>query len=237
MAALATPAHASELRQLMSNGFPFIDIIFFACVALFIAFRLRSVLGRRTGHEQRPEPPSVAGPSHENVVPLPGRDEPADVAFSHITDIGLREGLTAIRRADPSFELEGFLAGARHAFELIVDAFARGDTETLEPLLAGDVYGGFAQAIEQRRAADETLETDVVAIKAVDVVDARMEGARALLSVRFVSDQVNVTRDGSGAVVDGDPDQLAEIIDVWTFGRDTESRDPNWELVSTGVDE
>jgi len=221
----------------MSNGFPFIDIIFFAAVALFIAFRLRNVLGRRTGHERRPEASPVTPSARDNVVRMPGREEQAESAFSHIDDADLRSGLTAIRKADPDFDLEGFLMGARQAFEMIVDAFARGDTERLRPLLADDVYGGFADAIEQRRQAGETLETEVVAIKQAEVVEARLDGAQALVTVRFVSDQVNVTRDAEGTIRDGDPDQLAEIVDVWTFGRDTASRDPNWELVSTGVGE
>ena len=221
----------------MSNGFPLIDIIFFACVALFIAFRLRNVLGRRTGHERRPEAPPVGGGGRDNVVTLPGRDDSAEAAFSHIDDAELRAGLTDIRRHDPDFDLEEFLMGARQAFEMIVDGFARGDTGMLRPLLSDDVYAGFAEAIEQRRQAGETLETEVVAIKQADAVEARMEGTRAVLAVRFVSDQVNVTRDADGDVVDGDPDQLAEITDVWTFARDTASRDPNWELVSTAAAE
>jgi predicted lipid-binding transport protein (Tim44 family) len=221
----------------MSNGFPFIDIIFFAAVALFIAFRLRNVLGRRTGHERRPEASTVSPSARDNVVSLPNREEQAEAAFSHIDDDDLRQGLTAIRRADPDFDLEGFVMGARQAFEMIVDAFARGDTEALRPLLADDVYAGFKEAIEQRQAADETLETEVVAIKQADAVEARLDGTWAHVTVRFVSDQVNVTRDAEGNIVDGDPEQLAEIVDLWTFGRDTASRDPNWELVSTGVDE
>ena len=221
----------------MSNGFPFIDIIFFAAVALFIAFRLRNVLGRRTGHERRPEASTVTPSTRDNVVSLPGREEQAEAAFSHIDDAELRQGLTAIRRADPAFDLEGFLMGARQAFEMIVDAFARGDTEQLRPLLADDVYRGFADAIEQRREAGETLETEVVAIKQADAVEARMENSWAHVTVRFVSDQVNVTRDAEGEILDGDPEQLSEIVDLWTFARDTSSRDPNWELASTGVGE
>ena len=219
----------------MSNGFPFIDIIFFAAVALFIAFRLRNVLGRRTGHERRPEASTVTPNTRDNVVSLPNREEQAEAAFSHIDDAELRQGLTTIRRADPDFDLEGFLMGARQAFEMVVDAFARGDSEALRPLLADDVYGGFAEAIEQRRQAGETLETEVVAIKQAEAVEARMDGPHAYVTVRFVSDQVNVTRDAEGNIIDGEPDQLAEIVDLWTFARDTSSRDPNWELVSTGV--
>ncbi len=219
----------------MSNGFPLIDIIFFAAVALFIAVRLRNVLGRRTGHERRPEPP-ITPTTPDNVVKLPGRDEGTDGPFGHVEDPELRAGLNAVRRHDPEFDLEHFLGGARGAFEMIVAAFARGDTEMLRPLLADEVYAGFADAIEQREAAGERLETEIVGIKAVEVVEARMEGTRALLSVRFVSDQINVTRDAGGAVIDGDADHLAELVDVWTFARDTANRDPNWFLVATSAE-
>ncbi|MEO1090456.1 MAG: Tim44/TimA family putative adaptor protein [Pseudomonadota bacterium] len=219
----------------MSNGFPFIDIIFFAAVALFIAVRLRSVLGRRTGHEQRPTPP-VATSDRDNVVKLPGRDEAADADFDDVTNPELRSGLAAIREHDPDFDLDFFLGGARGAFEMIVGAFARGDTDTLRPLLADEVYAGFANAIEQRTADGETLETDIANFKLVEATEARMQGARALVTVRFVTEQTNVTRDASGNVVDGDPHSLSEIVDVWTFARDTTFADPNWVLASTSVD-
>ncbi|TVQ35927.1 MAG: Tim44 domain-containing protein [Geminicoccaceae bacterium] len=219
----------------MSNGFPLIDIIFFAAVALFIAMRLRNVLGKRTGHERRPEPP-LSPSSPDNVVKLPGRDDLHDGPFGHVQDPELREGLNAVRRHDGDFDLEYFLGGATGAFDMIVQAFANGDTETLRPLLADEVYAGFAEAIEQREAAGETLETQITAMKSAEIVEARMEGTRALLSVRFVTDQVNVTRNTSGAIVDGDPNDLHEVIDVWTFARDTASRDPNWLLVATSAE-
>lgn len=219
----------------MSNGFPFIDIIFFAAVALFIAMRLRGVLGRRTGHERRPEPPLTPS-TPDNVVKLPGRDEFGDGPFGHVQDGELRAGLNAIRRHDPAFDLEHFLGGASGAFEMIVGAFARGDTDTLRPLLSDEVYAGFAEAIRSRQEAGETLETEIVAIKSAEVVEARMDGTRAVVAVRFVSDQVNVSRDATGSVIDGNPGQIAEVIDVWTFTRDTASRDPNWLLVATSVE-
>jgi predicted lipid-binding transport protein (Tim44 family) len=219
----------------MSNGFPFIDIIFFAAVALFIAMRLRGVLGRRTGHERRPEPP-ITPTSPDNVVKLPGRDDAAETVFGHVQDPDLRAGLASVRRHDSDFDLEHFLGGARGAFEMIVGAFARGDTEMLRPLLADEVYAGFAEAIRARQEAGETLETEIVGIKTVEVVDARMDDTRALVAVRFVSDQVNVSRDAAGTILDGDPGQIAEVVDVWTFSRDTASRDPNWALVATSVE-
>lgn len=224
----------------MSNGFPFIDIIFFACVALFIAFRLRSVLGRRTGHERQPDRQQPANspytaPDADNVVSLPDREGDAEAAFEHVEEGQLRDGLTAIRRADPHFDLEQFLGGARMAFEMIVDAFARGDKDALRPLLADEVFAGFAQAIDDREAAGETLETTVDQVKIAEAVDASMQGTFAHVTVRFVSDQINVTRGSDGDVVDGDPTQRAEIVDLWTFRRDTAIDDPNWELASTSA--
>lgn len=225
----------------MSNGFPFIDIIFFACVALFIAFRLRNVLGRRTGHERprdaQPTNSPYAGPDRDNVVPLPERDGEDDAVFGHVEDENLRNGLIAVRTADPSFDLEQFLGGAKMAFEMIVDAFARGDKDALRPLLADEVFAGFSQAIDERVAANESLTTDVVAVKTGEAVEAELDGSVANITVRFVSDQINVTRNEAGEVVDGDAERVAEVVDLWTFSRDTATDDPNWELTSTSAGE
>jgi predicted lipid-binding transport protein (Tim44 family) len=223
----------------MSDGFAYIDILFFAMVAAFIAFRLRSVLGRRTGHERRRTPGWQTAPNdntNDKVVPLPDRSRPAadaEKAFASIRDEGLKRALTSIRMADPSFDLDSFLPGAKAAFEMIVEAYATGNKEALRPLLADDVLGGFVGAIEEREAAGQTLETQLIAVHQADVVDAELQGSLARVTVKFTSEQVNVLRDASGEVVDGDPKQADEVVDVWTFERDTRSSDPNWTLVET----
>ena len=99
--------------------------------------------------------------------------------------------------------------------------------------MSDDVYAAFSRSIAERRAAKETHETTLVSIKACDLAEARVEGGVAHATVKFVSDQVNVTRAADGSVVDGEPDRVVEKTDIWTFARDTRSRDPNWHLVAT----
>lgn len=217
----------------MSEGFAYIDILFFAMVAAFIALRLRSVLGRRTGNERRRETHLDQSESkQDNVVQLPERQRPQDgeVAYG---EGDVKAGLTQIRVADPSFDPDYFLQGARGAFEMIVDAFARGDKETLRPLLADSVYAGFAAAIDERLQQGHELETNLVNLQAVEIVEAVMAGSLARVTVRVASEQINVTRDAAGEVVEGDPSTITEVVDLWTFERDTRISDPNWRLVGT----
>ena len=234
----------------MGNGFQFLDIIFFALIAAFLVLRLRSVLGRRDGFDGRGQkgrghdPFGLGRPrqeaDNENVIPLPERDEPG--AFEEIVNGDADEeeatpvaaGLAQIRRVDPSFDIEEFLVGARTAFEMIISAFASGDTETLESLLSRDVYGNFADAISKREDAGNSLETVITAIRASEIVEAYMDGSNATITVKFVSDQINLVRDDEGRIKEGDPETPAEVVDFWTFARNSRSRDPNWALVATG---
>jgi predicted lipid-binding transport protein (Tim44 family) len=223
----------------MSEGFAYIDILFFAMVAAFIALRLRSVLGRRTGHERRRTGafgPARANGAADNVVALPERStSQADVeaSLAGLSDKGVKAGLTQIRLADQRFDLQQFLGGARAAFEMIVEAYAANDKATLRPLLADGVYAGFEGAIDQRQAAGQSLETQLTAVPAAEVSGAEMRGGNARITVRFRSEQINVLRDAQGKVLDGDPQTAEEVVDLWTFERDTTSPDPNWTLVET----
>jgi predicted lipid-binding transport protein (Tim44 family) len=230
----------------MGSGFQFIDIIFFALVAVFVILRLRSVLGRRTGHEQRdaakPLPRTVErlppqgtgagdGPAEQgtdNVIRLPGKDGREIAA-----DTPLGAGLTQIKLADPRFDAGDFQEKAKAAFDYIVMAFAAGDAQKLKPLLSKDVFEGFAAAIKAREEKGHTLATTLVRIKDAELVEAGMNGRNASVTVRYVTEQINVTRDREGKVVDGDPDRITEAVDIWTYERNTRAADPNWTLVAT----
>lgn len=217
----------------MGGGFQFFDIIFFALVAAFIILRLRSVLGRRTGHERprpdpfRPAPPEPAERAPEALPPGPGAPPAAPAPGS------LAAGFAQIKIADPSFDEQEFIKGARAAFEYIVAAFAAGDEDKLKPLLSTEVFDRFRDAIRNRRTSGQTHETTIVRLRDVEPVGARMEGPTASLTVRYLSEQINVTRDAAGQVVEGDPDRIAEVTDAWTYARNTRSSDPNWILVAT----
>ena len=223
------------------GDFPhYFDIILFAMVAAFLVLRLRSVLGRRTGNERRrpgvvrqAEPPRdqipadkvIAFDQRPNGVAPPATTEPAGDAVA--------AGLARIHDADPSFDPPHFLEGARAAFDMIVAAFAEGDKAKLRPLLSDEVYQPFSTAIDDRNAAHETLESRILALKHLDIVAAELAGRIARVTLKIVSDQINVLRAHDGSVVDGDPEHATEKTDFWTFARDTRLTDPNWALVAT----
>ena len=232
------------------GGFQFIDIILFAMIAAFLALRLRSVLGRRDGHEggyrdpfkPAPDKPKPAnGEADDNVVRLPDRGAEAEAEAAEAEKIKaaargdetLAAGLTQIRVADPSFDPDGFASGARAAFEMVLDAFATGDTGVLKAMLSPDVFANFQQAIRARQEAGETLKYTLVGIRKAEIAEAYMDGRNATVTVKFISEQINATLDREGAVIGGDLNKVVDVTDFWTFQRDTRSRDPNWTLVAT----
>ncbi|MCA0199223.1 MAG: Tim44/TimA family putative adaptor protein [Proteobacteria bacterium] len=226
------------------EGFQFIDIIILAMVAGFIVLRLRSVLGRRTGHEPtrdaRPEEGYARGTANapDNIVTIPGaaqrrsRENALDIEPAY-QGTPMEAGLVQIKMADPSFSVSRFGEGAAKAFELIVNAYAQGDTDTLKPLLSPEVYGQFANAIQDRETRGETMETELVVLKPPKVEAISVEDMRASIDVRFQSEQVNVIKNSAGEIIDGDREHVDSVTDVWTFARDLSSRDPNWVLVAT----
>ena len=232
----------------MQDVFDIYTIILLA-LAVIIFLKLRSVLGQRTGRERPPFNPYAAREArpanNDKVVALPPRsgetvaaktnDKPAADRWKGITQPGsaVAKGLDAIVAEDKTFEPQHFVAGARSAYEMIVTAYAEGDRRNLKNLLARDVYEGFESAIREREQRGEVAETRFVSIDSSDLIGAELRGKTAHLTIRFVSQLVSVTRDKTGAVIDGSPDKVTEVTDVWTFARDVTSRDPNWKLVAT----
>jgi predicted lipid-binding transport protein (Tim44 family) len=226
------------------EGFQFIDIIILAMVAGFIVLRLRSVLGRRTGHEPDRDAQDEgytrgSAKTPDNVVTLPHSvpRRPNDVATMDIEPAyqgtPMEAGLVQIKMADPSFSVGGFLEGAAKAFEMIVAAYARNDADTLKPLLSPDVYSQFASAIQEREERGETMETELVVLKPPKAEAIQVDGTRATIDVRFQSEQVNVVKNREGEIIEGDREHVDSVTDVWTFAHDLASRDPNWILVAT----
>ena len=142
-------------------------------------------------------------------------------------------GLVEIVKTLPDFDRAEFLAGVRTAFEIIIKAFAAGDREQLRSLLSSEVLGNFSEAITSRENAKETLETTLVRIVDVALLEVYMDGEVSHISVKIISEQVKVTQNAEGEVVDGNPERVSEITDIWTFARDTKAHDPNWALVAT----
>lgn len=241
--------------RMSGGGFQLLDIILLAVVAGFLVLRLRSVLGKRTGHQERVDPlaayrarqqqqqqgePPVEG--EDNVARFPGTEEADATQSLGKADLPkdatpLAKGLMAIREADRAFDPREFVGGARAAFEMILQGYAKGDLKALRPLLANEVFEEFAGAIKEREQDGETLETTLVGIGQADIVEAELQGKTAFVTVKFVSEQINVTRDASGKAIDGADTRVETITDLWTFARNTRSRDPNWTLVATDTPE
>jgi predicted lipid-binding transport protein (Tim44 family) len=226
--------------------------IFFMIAAVVIFFQLRNVLGKRTGSERPPFDPYTAGRSQkpdapagqENVVSLPrkranGEPDETYAAIDAFAKPGtdLNRGLRAVRDADPTFEPKTFVDGAKMAYEMIVMAFADGDRRTLKNLLSREVYDGFVAEIAEREGRSEKIQSSFVGIDKAEIVSAEMKGSEAYVTLRIVSELISATRDSAGSVIDGDPETVAEVKDVWTFSRDTRSRDPNWKLVATEAED
>ena len=218
-------------------------------VALFVFWKLRSVLGTRNGNERPPYEPYVGTDeanqdTDDNVVTLPGakrqRGEegdasPAEAAIAKIAgkDKSLKQGLTAILSRDSSFEPDQFLSGAKMAYEMIVTGFADGDKRALKGLLSREVYENFAAVIDDRTKRGEKVQTSFVGIEKAQVTAAELNKDEAQITVKFVSQMISATLDSTDEVVDGDLQEVAEVIDIWTFARPVKSRDPNWKLVAT----
>ena len=241
----------------MGNGFQFIDIILFAMIAAFLVLRLRGVLGRRDGHEgdfpnvlkrnqkdkkDQKDKGDAVDQNDDNVVNIvdkfiqdndPLADLGAEMPDKDTPEYELAVGLGDVQEADPTFNQDQFVDGAGAAFDIILGGFSAGDKDALRPLLNDEVYNNFLISIEDRERAGHTMEDTLVGVKSVQIVEAYMEGRDANVTVKFVSEQVNVIRDENGDVVDGNTNLVIEVTDFWTFGRDTRSRNPNWALVAT----
>jgi predicted lipid-binding transport protein (Tim44 family) len=205
-------------------------IVIFALLALFVLWKLRSVLGERTGFEQRKDFSPVSQPATAPQPPVA-----ADARWQDFAERGspLWDGLDAIAQAQPGFDPGAFLTGAREAYKMVVHAFSTGDDATLRSLASDEVYGSFKAALAERAQRGEILETNFVAFNSVRMVSAAAEPAGARIAVRFDTEFVTVTRDKADQVVEGDPEKPQEIIDVWTFARRRDASGPNWLLVAT----
>ncbi len=240
---------------MMMDGSFDIYTLLFLVLAVVIFWRLRSVLGRRTGNERPPYDPysreakqnGAHAPGGDKVVPLPrgAQEAGAGTRSSEAEDLKRRigkfapegssvaEGLMEIARADPNFDPESFIKGAKTAYEMIVTAFAEGNRKVLKPLLGRDVYEGFATAIAAREKRGETVQSQFVGIDKADIIEAALKNKCAQITVKFVSELITAVHNKAGEVIEGDDKSIREVTDIWTFAREVTSRDPNWKLIAT----
>lgn len=214
-----------------------LGILLLAMVAGIILFRLYTVLGRRTGNEREPQDrlrrieAGANQPAPENALAL--QDHSTGASQQPDEQAGIADALAQIKRADRTFEPDHFLEGAGEAYRQVVTAFAARDREALRPLLNDEVYGAFDAEIHDHEERNETVKYALMGFSDVHILHAELKGRIAEITVRFAARFVSSTTNANGEIVDGDPKAVRDVVDVWTFDRDTRSSDPNWTLVAT----
>ncbi len=213
-----------------------LEIVLLAMVAAFLGLRLYSVLGRRAEQEEESVPQRFDADDKPSGLPRPAPAAP--VVAPRPPELegvmpAVERGLREIAAADSRFNISQFLEGARAAYRMVLEAFWKGDRETLRELCDNDVYEGFIAAIDAREAAAETLENTLIRIEEVRVHSASLDGRTARIALLFVADIAALTRDKDGNIIGGSLDDAIESRDVWTFSRNITARDPNWLLDET----
>ena len=214
-------------------------IVILALVALFIGLRLYSVLGERTGHEQQPilkpaDPDARVEPRmSQPSAPQPIAADGGDMAFLPTAGPGVR----ALLAADPTFDVARFLEGAKGAYRLILESFWKGEMDPIRSHVDDHIFETFASAVEQRKKDGLTLDNRLVTIDQALIAEASLDRSVAVVTVRFEADIAAVTRNSEGQVVAGSLSDAVQTRDLWSFRRDTSSRDPNWLLIETDEEE
>ena len=213
--------------------------------AIIVLWRLRSVLGTRTGLERPPLDilkPQVKPENPSPVERLKTRPEgpvidatPQAPIWEGFAEKGsaIAKSLEEIELKSPGFAVAPFIQGANRAYEMILEAYAKPDKSKLKPLLAKDVYESFAAAIDDRTKNRQTMNFRFVGVKSTKLIGASVKANRAQLTLRFICEMISVTKDSDGKSIDGDDKAIREVSDSWTFERDLSARDPNWKLVAT----
>lgn len=224
------------------DGIPYADIVILALVAAFILLRLRGVLGQKMGNDNPQffkRDQEAADSPREQVVQIVGKaakNKPADETDTYLFTLNnkdIAQAVADIKKLDPHFTATGFLQGAKMAYEMVFDGFAKGDLKTLEMLLDTPLYQTFAREIEMREQSSTKTETTLVSVKPKEIAQAVLIGTRARLTVTFDSEQISLVKDAEGKIVDGNASESHLMDDEWVFERDVSSKNPNWKIIET----
>jgi predicted lipid-binding transport protein (Tim44 family) len=216
------------------------EIIFFAFLTGYLAFRLWSILGKRTGFDGTPPEHQsfIADDMMGNVIPLPERKSllKEEKEEGETFDSALDESIQKIKAVDPDFNMNHFLRGAKAAFRMVVEAYAKADQATLKSLLNSSVLKSFMEAIQERQEANQSLEIQIVEVKEPQIISAEIKGKQAQITLKFSSEQITVTKDEAGNILDNPARLSLTLKDIWTFSRTLGSKNPNWLLIATHIE-
>lgn len=230
----------------MSDGSSYADLVILGLLAVFILLRLRSILGDKVGNDgsdyfKKMLPPTVkqqAPAQEEPIVQLEEKSfkvkfKDEDPYLSSLKDKQVADVIESIKEKDLQFTATAFLQGAKLAYEMVFDAFAKGDRKTLGMLLSEATFAAFSKELDARETSENKTETTLVSVVPKDIISASLNGSVARLTVKFDSEHITVVRDAKGGIVEGDPSELQIVDDQWVFERDITSKNPNWKIIET----
>ena len=209
----------------MNSFFPFLDIIILGLLALFLGFRLKNLLGDRSGYGEdvnKLETYNETKPDNNNVINLNKKKISG-------------EGLETLKKVDQNFSEEEFLDGAKQAFKIIIEAFVDSDIEKLKPLIDYELLKSFTKSISEREARQEKQFVDIISINKLDIINISLIDNIASISIKIESEQIKYTIDKNDKIIDGNKEVSEIIKDKWVLERDISTDNPNWKLVETDV--
>ena len=206
----------------MQNSFPYIDILIFGVIAIFLIFRLKNILGTKTGFEET----NVNDEKHEknltNVVSLKSDKKNVD-------ELELKKILTI----DPNFNTNDFLSGSKSFFKMVLESFVSGNLNNIENFTKPSVFKSFKAAIEERNREQETLIIDLKSIRENKITKATINKSSIKLNVIFESFQIRALMDKNDNVIDGNSENQILVHDEWVFEKKIKDNNPNWTLIET----
>ena len=208
----------------MQLSLPFIDIIIFAIIAIFLVYRLKSILGQNSDGNEQNNKINIGKKDFTNVVKLENKT-------SDINEI--RSKKDSIYKEDPSFDEKEFLKGAQNFFEMVINCFVKGDLKNIEMYIDNKLIKNFQSVIDERLREEETLKIDITKMVSIKIKDVKKLKNFLRVSVLFESEQIKVLEDKKGKIIDGDQKKSILVKDLWTFEKEIQSKDVNWILVET----
>ena len=220
------------------NSFFSVDLIFFIMIAALLVFRLRNVLGRRTGNEKKPGfgfsfDAKVVDKNSSNIKEIKINKEHILNSLKKYKNLDKNGDLKRIYILNPNFSPKKFLKGAKDAFEIIVAAYAKGNLKKVKDLLSPNIFKTFSNISNQRIKKKQILEHSLISFKSAKIKKIILKYSIVEIIVRFVTEQVNLLKSNDGKIIEGNLEYIEEHIDDWTFSKDLKSSNPNWKLIVT----
>ena len=210
----------------MQNGFPYLDILIFGIIAIFLIYRLKNVLGTKTDFEETSVKQDNKKEKLSNVIPLKSIKKSEDIDLNY-------DKIKKIKEVDSSFDMEDFLIGSRTFFEMVLKSFVDGNLDNIKDFIKPSVLKNFKTAIDERNKEQETLIIDLKSIQKNEILSSKITKTTLSITVGYESYQVKALLDKNDELIDGDIDKEILVKDAWVFERKIKNDNPNWTLVET----